>query len=127
MIIHFLFPRTADISASIVVTNGLINDFCYSARSLLRVSPALDDILDCGGMGMGLLPATIGEVFALALDTCGRVLAHIQARSTSFKLESEGRLLLSKHEELARLSSDLHDLSKHERLRQSKRTKAVKK
>jgi len=127
MIIHFLFPRTPDTSASIVVTDGLINDFCYSARSLLRVSPALDDSLDCGGMGMGILPATIGEVFALALDTCGRVLAHIQARSTSFKLESEGRLLLSKHEELARLGSDLHDLSKHEKLRQSKRTKAVKK
>lgn len=127
MIIHFLFPRTTNSSASMVVTDDLIQDFCCSARSLLRVSPALDNTLDYGGMGTGLLPATVGEVFALGLDTCGRVLARIQARSTSFKLESEGRLLLSKHEELVRLGSDLHKLSKHDMLRKMKRTKAAKK
>lgn len=127
MIIHFLFPRTPSSSASIVVTNGLIDDFCCSARSLLRVSPALDNTLDCGGMGPGFLPATNGEVFVMGLDSCGRALGRIQARSTSFKLESEGRLLLAKHEELVRLGSDLHELSKHEMLRQTKRTKAAKK
>ena len=127
MIIHFLFPHTTNGNDSIVVTESLINDFCSSARTILRVSPALDCRFDSSGMNLGLGPHPMGEVFALGLDACGRVLTHIQARAASFKAGSEGRLILAKHDELARLAADLRDLSVNENIRKTNRARAAKK
>lgn len=127
MIIHFLVPRTQNHNGSSTLTEGLINDFECSTRSLLRVSLAIDGDTDSGGMTRGLLPNTLGEVFALGLGACGKLLAHVQERSKSFKLESEGRLILAKHDVLSELASELRDLSQHENLRKARRTKAAKK
>ena len=126
MIIHFLFPRTQNIGESVPVTDPLIDDFASSARSLLRVSPALDSTYGKGGMTMGLYPSTIAEVFMLGLDACGRGLTQIHARGVGHP-ESEGHLISAKSGELAKLALDLRCLSKHEKLTKTKRAKGVKK
>lgn len=126
MIIHFLFPRSPDLSGRMPVTDGLIEDVCRSARALLQVSPALERPQDSGRMTMGLCPCTIAEVFVLGLDACGRALAYFQSRSR-LNVEHEALLVSAKHQELSSLASDLRVLSKHENLSQTKRNKAVKK
>lgn len=126
MIVHFLFPRSPDLSGSMPVTDGLIEDVSRSARALLQVSPALERPQDSGRMTMGSCPCTIAEVFVLGLDACGRALAYFQSRS-QLNVEPEASLVSAKNQELASLASDLRVLSKHENLSQIKRTKAVKK
>ena len=125
MIIHFLFPRSRDLSRSMPVTETLIEDVCRSARALLQVSPALERPQDSGRMTMGPGPS-IAEVFVLGLDACGRAFVYLQNRSR-LNVEPEIPLFLAKHEELSSLAADLHILSKHENLRQNKGTQAVKK
>ncbi|CAF9915050.1 MAG: hypothetical protein ALECFALPRED_009962 [Alectoria fallacina] len=126
MIVHFLFPRSPDLSGSRPVTVGLIEDVCRSARALLQVSSALERPQDCGRMTMGLCPCTIAEVFVLGLDACGRAFAYFQSR-TRLSVEPEASLISAKYEELSSLASNLRVLSKHENLRQTKRTQAMKK
>lgn len=126
MIIHFLFPRSPDLSGSMPVTESLIENVCRSARALLQVSHALERPEDSGRMTMGLCPCAIAEVFVLGLDACGRAFAYFQNR---FRLNvvPEALLVSANLEELSSLASDLRVLSKHENLRQIKRTQAVKK
>ena len=126
MIIHFLFPRTQNVGESVPVTDALIDDFCASARALLRVSPAMESTYGSGGMTMGLYPSTIAEVFTLGLDACGRGFAQIQARGRGHP-ESEGVVVASKGRVLAKLAVELRGLSKNEKLTKTKRSKAVKK
>ena len=126
LIIHFLFPRSPDLSGDMPVTESLIEDVCRSARALLQVSPALERPQDSGRMTMGLCPCTVAEVFVLGLDACGRAFAYFQGRSR-LNVEPEASLVLAKQENLSSLASDLRVLSKHENLRQTKRTQAVKK
>ena len=125
MIVHFLFPRSSDLSRSMPVTEALIEDVCRSARALLQVSPALERPQDSGRMTMGPGPS-IAEVFVLGLDACGRAFAYFQSRSR-LNVKAEMPLFLAKHEELSNLAADLRLLSKHENLRQNKGTQAVKK
>ena len=126
MIIHFLFPRTQNIGESVPVTDALIDDFISSARSLLRVSPALDSTYGKGGMTMGLYPITIAEVFMLGLDACGRGLTQIHARGVGHP-DTEGPVISAKSGQLAKLALDLRGLSKQEKLTKTKRVKGVKK
>ena len=126
MIVHFLFPRSSNLDRTTPVTDGLIEDVCRSVRALLQVSPALEKTQVSGRMTVELFPCTIAEVFVLGLDACSRAFAHFQTRSR-LNVESEALLVSSRHEDISRLASDLRALSKHENLRQTKRTKAVKK
>lgn len=126
MIVHFLFPRSPALSASMPVTESLMEDVCRSARALLQVSPALEKPQDSGRMTMGLCPIAIAEVFVLGLDACSRAFAYFQNRSR-LGMESEVSLVSAKRKELSNLASELRVLSKHENLRQIKRTRAVKK
>lgn len=126
MIVYFLFPRSPDLVGSTPVTESLMEDVCRSARALLHVSPALERPQDSGRMTMGLCACTIAEVFVLGLDACGRALAYFQGCSRLI-VESEATLVSAKHEELSQLALELRALSKHENLRQTKRTQAVKK
>ncbi len=126
MIVHFLFPRSHDLGRSMPVTESLIEDVSRSAKALLQVSPALEKPQDSGRMTMSLCPCTIAEVFVLGLDACGRALAYFQSRSQSI-VGPEASLVTAKHEGLSKLASELRALSKHENLRQIKRTKGVKK
>lgn len=126
MIVHFLFPRSPDFSGCMPVSESLIEDVCRSARALLQVSPALERPQDSNRMTMGLCPSTIAEVFVLGLDACGRAFAYMQNRSR-LNTEPEGSIVKAKHETLSYLASQLRVLSKHENLRQTTRTKAVKK
>lgn len=125
MIVHFLFPRSPELSGCMPVTESLIEDVCRSARALLQVSPALERPQDSSRMTMGLCPCTIADVFVLGLDACGRAFAYMQSRSR-LNVEPETSLVTAKHEMLSNLASELRVLSKHENLRQTTRTKAVK-
>ena len=126
MIVHFLFPRSHDLGGGMPVTESLIEDVCRSARALLQVSPALERPQDSGRMTMGLCSYTIAEVFVLGLDACGRALAYFQSRSR-LNLEPEARIVSTRREGLSNLALHLRVLSKHENLRQIKRTRVVKK
>lgn len=126
MIIHFLFPRTRNLSGSMLVTESLIEDVCRSARALLQVSPALERPQDSGRMTMALCPCTIAEVFVLGLEACGKAFAYFQNRSR-LNVEPEASLISAKQKELSTLAQDLRVLSKHGNLRQSKSAQAVKK
>ena len=125
MIVHFLFPRIQSVVESVPVTDNLIEDFCSSARALLRMSDTVDSRDGNAGMTMGLYPETIAETFTLGLDACGRGIIQIQIRARS-NSESEASLTARK-EEVEKLAKDLLDLVKHEKLAKTKRAKHVKK
>lgn len=126
MIVHFLFPRSHGLSGSVSVTQSLVEDVCQSARKILQVSPALEKAQDSGRMTMGICPCTVAEVSVLGLDACGRAFAYLQSRA-GLNVEPDISLVLAKHKELLSLASDLRILSKHESLRQTRGTQAVKK
>ena len=125
MIVHFLFPRIQSVAESVPVTDNLIEDFCSSARALLRMSDTVDSRDGNAGMTLGLYPETIAETFMLGLDACGRGITQIQIRARN-NSDSEASLTARK-EEVEKLARDLLDLSKREKLAKTKRAKLVKK
>ena len=141
MIIHLLFPSKILVGSDreVRITEGLIDDFYVSVRALLRVGPTTDRTEEPGGMLLHDSDSCPrAEVFMLGLDACSRVFAQIQSRSRFIhrdevvngdylaSLASDLRVLSKRSDELANLASYLHSLSKHEVLRHTKRSKAVK-
>ncbi|KAG9238213.1 hypothetical protein BJ875DRAFT_513972 [Amylocarpus encephaloides] len=142
MIIHFLVPSPASStngnsyagSMSRVFAAGgidqLIVDFCYSATSLLKVFSVLDNADREGAHSdrvvMSQRPSSIYDIFALALDACGRGMNSIYLLGQNGS-ELERKCVRDRTGELYRLATELHAFSKELNLVSTTRLKTVKK
>ncbi|KAH6672343.1 hypothetical protein B0J14DRAFT_438256, partial [Halenospora varia] len=139
MIIHFLVPSpstssTYGSSTSRVFAAGgidqLIVDFCYSANSLLKVFSVLDSADQDGAHSdrvvMSQRPSSIYDIFALALDACGRGMNSIYLLGQTGNM-LEQKCVRERTPELLRLATALHTFSKELNLVSNSRLKLVKK
>jgi hypothetical protein len=139
MIIHFLVPSPSSNgnsyagSMSRVFAAGgidqLIVDFCHSATSLLKVFSVLENSHPDGRSDrivMSQRPSSIYDIFALALDACGRGMNSIYLLGQT-GTEIERKAVRDRTIELARLATELHAFSKDLNLVSTSRLKLVKK
>jgi hypothetical protein len=136
MIIHFLVPSPSNGnsyagSMSRVFAAGgidqLIVDFCYSATSLLKVFSVLENTNpDQDRIVMSQRPSSIYDIFALALDACGRGMNSIYLLGQT-GTEMERKAVRDRTVELTRLATELHVFSKSLNLVSTSRLKLVKK
>ena len=143
LIIHLLFPATNLImgSGDVLVTDGLIEDFCTSLKALLRASPTLEPESEGGMMQLGGKGYNVrAEVTMIGIDASSRVLAYFQNSSklTDQRTATSGekelmmlasgiRALMKRGDELANYGTQLQAMARYEVLRITKRSKAVKK
>ena len=139
MIIHFLVPSPMSIfqipgrTSRILAAGGieqLVSDFSYSVTALLKVLSILHD-RDREGANTARAvmsprrPSSIIDIFALALDACGRGLNSLFSIGQTGS-EQEQKCIGDRKPELARLATELHarsDLSflSNSRLRTAKK------
>lgn len=124
MIIHFLVPSPMSIfpisgqTSRILAAGGieqLVSDFCYSVTALLKVLSTLHD-RDREGANTDRAvmsprrPSSIIDIFALALDACGRGLNSLFSIGQTGS-EQEQKCIGDRKPELARLANELHACS----------------
>ena len=126
IIIHFLFPRSDSISGPVVVTEALIDEFCYSAEAILKASAVFNEPESGRVIVSARQSPTIAEVFALGMDACSRAINYFYRRY-QIGSQAEMELVLKRNQQLAKLASELHALSKNSKLRALSRSAMVKK
>ncbi|KAL1853790.1 hypothetical protein Plec18170_005182 [Paecilomyces lecythidis] len=127
MLIHLLFPHTYQGRTQVEVSETLMNDFTTSAKELLSVFPAREEVHKVAGPVVAGSPCPFPHSYVLGLDACGRAMDYFCTRFQE-GTETETKILSENLSELLHLAQSMHALFKNDDvLLQDRRWRAVKK
>lgn len=126
LIIHLLFPRPKSGEMPTHMTETTMNDTIRFVTSFKDVLRNLKQPAAAPNILIDPSDAINPHMLVLGLDTCSRALYQVFTLSKSGSASDEDRMV-QRQVELANLARDLHDISKHPRLRAVSTLSMVKK